>query len=309
MKQRINLEKLTVFFTKHPARFFLLAAFLWFGLMCYLNSKDVGENGFSWHDLLVEANGMVFDLLVFGILLSVYEALREKKEKIERLHEEIDDYRGWDEKEAIYRIVGAIKRLKKLGVSNIDLNNCYFKGADLRRTDFRNAILEMADFEMAFLDGADLRGVNLKMAKFRFAYLQNTNLQGANLQGADFRNANLQGANLQGANLRDANLQGANLQGANLRDANLKGVEFRGIKIESATPWFTTQYRGIKRERAKYDWSKLDGLKVDFDWFEKLEEWNIMGKREIKRIYSIDENRVLRNKKKINDVKNIDQKQ
>ena len=211
------MKKAIDFFTAHPARFFLLAALLWGGLMCYLNSKDVGENGFSWHDLLVEANGMVFDLLVFGILLSIYEALREKRDKIERLQEEIDDYRGWDEKEATFRIVGAVKRLNRLGVSEVKLNGCF---------------LQKADFFMASLQGAVL-------------FM-------ANLQEASLMSANLQRANLGAANLQRAMLWKANLQGADLRDTNLQEAM------------------------------------VDKYWFEKLEEWQVIGREDIIKKYLID---------------------
>lgn len=59
------MKKAIDFFTAHPARFFLVAALLWGGFMCFLDYRD---DKFDWHDLLVEANGMVFDLLIFGIL-------------------------------------------------------------------------------------------------------------------------------------------------------------------------------------------------------------------------------------------------
>ena len=107
--------------------------------MCYLNSNDVGENGFSWHDLLVEANGVVFDLLVFGILLSVYESLRAKKANIDRFTEEIDDYRGWDEREASYRIAGLLRRLNKEKKYSIDLSNCYLVKAYLSNLNLSNS--------------------------------------------------------------------------------------------------------------------------------------------------------------------------
>lgn len=91
MKKAIN------FFTAHPARFFLAVALFWVGILSLLNY--IFGVHVSLNDLLEDARDMVFDLLVFGVLLSIYEALREKRDKIERLHEEIDDYRGWDEKE------------------------------------------------------------------------------------------------------------------------------------------------------------------------------------------------------------------
>lgn len=215
------MKKAIDFFTAHPARFFLLAALLWGGFMSFLNYKDGAD--FSWHDLLVEANGMVFDLLVFGILLSIYEKLREKRDKIERLHEEIDDYRGWDEMEASYRIAGAVRRLNKLGVTNINFDSCLLEGA------------------------------NFQMANLQEAYFVGTNLQKTNFYGASLQGANLGGANLQISNLQSASPQGANLQGANLQRANLQGVI------------------------------------VHKNWFEKLEEWKVIGREEIKNNYIIDE--------------------
>lgn len=230
------MKKAIDFFTAHPARFFFLAALLWGGFMCFLNYKDGAD--FSWHDLLVEANGMVFDLLVFGVLLSIYERLREKRDKIERLHEEIDDYRGWDEKEAMYRIVGAIKRLNKVGVSKIDLNAC-------------------------FLSNADLRWANLSGARMMQTDLSSASLLGANLAGAILLEANLSRASLSSANLSRADLGDAILLGAILREANLSGGD-------------------------------LNGAFVNEDWFEKLEQWEVIGREEIKAKYLIDKKGRLR---------------
>lgn len=251
------MKKAIDFFTAKPARFFLLAAFLWFGLMCYLNSKDVGENGFSWHDLLVEANGMVFDLLVFGILLSIYEALREKKEKIERLYEEIDDYRGWDEKEAMFRIVGAVRRLNKLQVSSVLLYNCWLRKAHLQYTDLRGAQLVRAD-----------------------------------LRGACFEFTDLREANLRHTDLRGASLKGANLEGANLSWADLRGTNFAyGLNNHRITEDKTHLLEMITTNLLETD---LLGAQVFKNWFEKIEEWKVEGREEIKNKYFIDEEGMLR---------------
>jgi len=249
--------KIIDFFTAKPARFFLLAAVLWLGLMCFFNSKDIGENGFSWHDILVEANGMFFDLLVFGILLSVYEALREKKEKIERLHEEIDDYRGWDEKEAMFRIVGAVRRLNKLQVSNILLYRCSLRKAHLQYTDLRGAYLVMSD------------------------------LRGASFEFTDLRGANFQHADLRGANFRGANIQGADMSWANLRGAVFAFALHNHRVTESKTHLFdriSTNLQGVN----------LHGAQVFKNWFEKIEEWEVIGFEEIKEKYQIDEKGILR---------------
>lgn len=242
--------KIVDFFTAKPARFFLLAALLWLGLMCFLNSKDLGENGFSWHDILVEANGMFFDLLVFGILLSLYEALREKRERVERLKEEIDDYREWKEPEAMHRIVGITKRLSKLKVQNLNLSRCFlpganFEGLHLRSANLTSANLESANISSAILHNADLSGANLRSA----------NLNSIGLIAAQLCEANLSNSYLRYSNLRGANFRGANLELANLEGAMVEGADFTGT-------WF-------------------DLAIVGENWFEKLEDGNVIGREKI----------------------------
>lgn len=237
--------------------------------MCFLNYKDGTE--FSWHDLLVEANGMVFDLLVFGILLSIYEKLREKRDKIERLHEEIDDYRGWEEKEAKYRILGAMKRLNKEGIYYTDLHSCFLAESQFSETNFKGANLANVNFSQAGFVKVNFEGANLQGANFYQAYLLEVNLAEANLKAANLINSYLVNANLKGADLAEsyinprvkimgAYLRGTDLSGANLIDVNLKGVS------------------------------------VDHNWLDKLEEWQVLGREEIKEKYLIDENGVLREK-------------
>lgn len=123
-------DRIASYLTQSPTRFFFAAAIAAFFVLWFVNAyRD--PDGFSWHDVIVESHGVLFDLLVFGILLSIYEGLRNKKDKIERLKEEIDDFRAWDEKEATFRIVGSIKRLNSFGISNVNLKYCFLKNAFL----------------------------------------------------------------------------------------------------------------------------------------------------------------------------------
>lgn len=253
------MKKVIDFITARPARFFLVAAFFWGVLMCFLNSKD-GAN-FQWHDILVEANGMLFDLLVFGILLSVYEALREKREKIERLHEEIDDYREWDEKEAMYRIVGAVKRLNKLGVTNIDLSDCFLQNANLQAVR---------------LQGSNLRNTNLQGAK-----LQESNLSNTLLSGANFNNTILFGADFKNAFIDDANFQNATLLGLNSNSKMFKNLFKEEYSFE--------MHKGASNAKSTpyiLQLTNLEGACVPKKWFELLEEWNVRGREVIMKKYS-----------------------
>lgn len=269
------MKKALDYLTAKPARFFLLAALIWGGLMCYLNYKD-GAN-FAWHDLLVEANGVVFDLLVFGVLLSAYEALREKKEKIERLNEEIDDFRGWDEKEAMYRIAGAIRRLNNLNKSTIQLSDCFLSSANLTHINLAGANLSSAILENSQLYQANLSSANLISTDFSFAKLREANIKMARLDYADLRNADLFGAEMVGANLFEANLERANLDRANLSKANL----FRA-NLVGAT-FLESNLEGVEIDEAKV------GI-IGEHWFDILETWNVKGISEIRQKYRVNQN-------------------
>ncbi|MFN0214703.1 MAG: pentapeptide repeat-containing protein [Saprospiraceae bacterium] len=205
------MKKALNFFTAHAARFFLLTVLLCGGLLCLIG---IQRGKFDMDGLLTEANGMVFDLLVFAVLLSIYEKLREKRDKIERLHEEIDDYQGWEQPEATYRIVGAVRRLNKLEVTEIDLSSCFLEGANLRGAKLQNANLEKAK-----LQGAELSDAKLQDAKLARAYFLETKPQGASLLGADFDSAYILDATLTGADLREATFTNTDFSDSTLQGA------------------------------------------------------------------------------------------
>jgi hypothetical protein len=140
-------------------------------------------------NVLVEVHGMLIGLVFGGMLLFWLNRLGERKTTIRRYRREIEDYLGWRDEEAMYKIVANIKRLNQEGVTDIKLIEAFLKGAKLRGTDLR---------------GADLRGSDLRRA----------NLIEIDLRKADLRKADLRGSDLRGANLKEADLRGANLRGA-----------------------------------------------------------------------------------------------
>lgn len=178
------------------------------------------------NNIIVEAHGLFFDLLVLGVLISIYERKREKRETIKKEKNLIHDYRGWDEKEATHRIVGAIRRLNKENVTKISLYGCFLQEAKLMTLN-----LTGADFFLTNLKRANLTATNLTRATFC-----GTNLTQANLTRANLTRANLIEANLTEANLTEANLTEANLTEAILRSTNLTGVNLKKALVYES--WF-----------------------------------------------------------------------
>lgn len=256
------MKYLIAVFAKHPARFFLLAASVTFLVLWYVNAfKD--PEGFKWHDVIVESHGVFFDLFVFGILLSIYEKLKEKHESIQRLHEEIDDYRGWNEKEATYRIIGALRRLNKFNIFKFNLIHCYMKAGNLSGIN---------------ISGSELRFADLSGCVFKEANLQNVDFQFCVLFGANFRNSNLTNADLFYTFLGDADTY--------YRDY------FRSLKFN--TPLILeNEYLQFLKENGYYTYDadftganmtgvNLESAIVSEDWFVRLDAWQVKGRDEIK---------------------------
>ncbi len=200
-------------------------------------------SGDFWGNVRVEFVGFCFDVFLLGLIFSIFMQRYQRKQDIKRWQEEIDDYRGWDEKEATHRIVGNIRRLNKMGVKNVNLRRCYLAKAYLLEID-----LEGADLTGANLEGADLRLANLENANFNESLLQNARLDRANLKNTSFGHSHLE----------SASLTDTNLEGSGFNKAHLAGAYFMGA---------------TNLEEADFSFSYLEGAHFDsIEWLDKLQK-------------------------------------
>lgn len=199
-----------------------------------------GHVNFFYENLLVEAHGMIFDLLVIGILLVWLNKVGEKRLRVRRYQEEIDDFRHWINDEASFRIAGDVKRLNKDGVYNIDLYNCHLKNVNLNYVNLSGSNMNYVNLEDSSMQNSELLNVRMNQAN-----LQNVKLQGSNMKNAQLSGANLQfstpiKANLSGANLIKAKLKGAVMIDCILADSMVSGADFTDANL------FKTDFRGAK---------------------------------------------------------------
>ena len=192
-------------------------------------------------NVLVEAHGMLFDLLIIGLLILWLNEKGKKQVTIQRYENEIDDFRGWESEEAARRIRGNIIRLNKEGVCSINLEGCFLKSMKLDNVNLQGA----------FLNSANLQGASLRRANLQQAWLIDTKLQKTILHTTD-----LQGATLEGANLKGASLYHANLHGCILMKADLEGAT--GLTIEQVsnakTLYGVTGLDSVLMEQIKKDY-------------------------------------------------------
>lgn len=185
MKKFINTYRTTLFFL-------LLFFIIGIGLLTIdFNFIKEGKHSDFLENLLVEAHGVLGDLLIFGFLLSIYDVVKNKKDKIERYKEELHDYRGWREKEALIRITGILGRLDKIGYNNKDYSALYLIGRRFVETDLSNCSFHLADlyntyFKHCNLKNCDFSGADLRYGRLDYCDLEKTSFLFAKLDWMAF---------------------------------------------------------------------------------------------------------------------------
>ena len=241
-------------FTNRSVIFYCILAFIAFLVLRHHDSYISPDNLDYWEGIWVEAHGMFMDIIVLGLFLAIYDFYRDKKEleqrvereqkeqslrfekdradKIDRYLEEIDDLRGWQSQEAVFRIVGNLRRLNRLNVTKINLDECYLKnarlaGINLKGSSFRYTNLENADLEDATLNNTKWSFSNFKGTVFRKAEINSSfiedieNAAKADFGQAKFNNTHFIAFNGSGARFWSSNFKNATLSGASFKSCNM----------------------------------------------------------------------------------------
>jgi uncharacterized protein YjbI with pentapeptide repeats len=228
----------------------------------------VSKDHHFYENILVEAHGMIFDLLIIGLLLVWLNKIGEKRIRIKRHQEEIDDFRHWVSEEASFRVAGDIKRLNKDEVYNIELFNCNLKNVNLNNVNLTGSNMNNIQLEETTLQNAILTGVRLNQGNLQNAKLQKAKLHNAQLSGANMQFTTLIKADLTGANCIKTKFKGAVMIDTILKDCVLAGADFTDTNLFKAD---LTNAKGLTAEQL----SKARNIylaKIDPEIEEKLKE-------------------------------------
>lgn len=208
-------------------------------------------------DVAVEGFGFLMDIVLFGLLWSVFDVYRERRAKIRDYHDQLRAFHMWKGEEGVLRKVGIIRWLTEdLQALLPSLYGIHLEGAVLSSANLKGAVLMDANLKGAVLENANLERAALWRANLDVASLRNANLKRAssreaNLKGAFLVNANLERANLLNANLEGAFLAKANLEGAALWNANLAGAkDLTWYQLETAMTDYETILPAYLKEDA-----------------------------------------------------------
>lgn len=124
-----------------------------------------------------------------------------------------------------------------------DLQKVYFRKADLRGINLRDARLDDSNLSVADLSDANLSGSQIYRSALLGTNLTRANLSRASLSGVNFRDANLSRANLSEADLFAADFSWANFSETDLTGAEIGRTTFGYVDLSTVKGLETVKHR------------------------------------------------------------------
>lgn len=178
----------------------------------YVVGRWYEEFSDMYQGIFVEAVGAVMDITVFGIIITLFVSIRDRRLEISRQVELIDDFKKWNSEEARHRIAGAVRRLNRLGRTEIDFNGIEISHFSFQlhgittiagSTFYDGSWYTIGGRDIVKLEDVDFSGVDCRNVIFSklnpfsglgrvFASFKDCNFVNAQLSGALFRGAYLE---------------------------------------------------------------------------------------------------------------------
>ncbi|MBK8483850.1 MAG: hypothetical protein IPL31_05770 [Saprospiraceae bacterium] len=226
-------------------------------------------------EIYSEFYGLLFDVILFGIVITFIQISRDNNEIISHQLDIIDDFRDWDDAEASYRILGSIRRLQRIKHYSIDLSGCNLKLVTLRNMYFFNSKMNHVNFIGSTL-------LNIVFSNYK----SNGFICGGkgHLLGCSFDNCKIK-FNLQNIGIDNCLFKNVNLDRSlfNLKDITLSIFEevdfsFGTFKVESSN-------------LCEFINCKFDECVINKNWFDELSDPNnnIVGSESILEKYKLVE--------------------
>jgi hypothetical protein len=116
------IDRVKNFISDHPkSSLFIGVAFLIIVVLGFTDFLLMSPETYDVYDILVESHGLFFDLVVFGIILSIYEEWRSRKEQMQRCYDEMNHLKYSKVKNAGQKAIVIAIKMQNLKARDIDL--------------------------------------------------------------------------------------------------------------------------------------------------------------------------------------------
>ena len=148
---------------------------------------DIGREKEFIKDIYFESHGLLFDLFVFGVVLSLYDAFKSSRDKIKENTDKLDIHKQHDTHISSVESTYLIKEMNRLGKKKFNLNGSHFH----RNWKIESISLKNSECNSANLSGVTLLNCSLIKSHFNCSSFEAGIFEKCTINKSDFRYSNL----------------------------------------------------------------------------------------------------------------------
>lgn len=187
---------------------------------------DFIDSDFNFHDILVEFHGLLFVLIVFGIILTLYENFDEKRNLIEYYNSVLVDLREWKDKKSGEKIFRILEELNKLGAKKVSISESYlnFNFDFSRLKNLKGSLFKMSNLKNARFIGNDLSDSSFVLTRLDNSYFENVNFENSRLSSGNMENAEFSNVNFKNVIFTSSIFANTKFKNCNFLNADLNNI-------------------------------------------------------------------------------------
>jgi uncharacterized protein YjbI with pentapeptide repeats len=233
-------ESLINWLIQYPIRFFLPIFVGGLIILLFLNHFY----HVKFEDILPELNGTLIELLILGVLWSLYDELKTKRERIRSIDVGIDSCRDDQGEESGRKLKQLILESKNLGWTKLNLNNCKLnnltfqdinlEGSTLIGTYLSDTRIYNSNFNNCKIGGGEYNCLEVDKSSFNSAYFNNFDGR------VCFENCDLTSAVFESCNFSCGDkvcFKDCDLTSAEFKSCDLKNLSLSSTKIGDYNKW------------------------------------------------------------------------
>lgn len=219
-----------------------------------------------WENILVEAHGMVIELVIVGVLVIWLDSRRSTNSEIVRLNEDLVDYAQLDFPEINVKKLGHIKRLNAAGIMQINVQNLALNGLNVRGICIRNSKTIGLKVSNGTVSSSSFINVQMRSSNFENTTIKNSKFENCNLLKSKFGNATCKGISFSNSVIERVDFINCNLQSSNFSNCDMRGVKLEGANLKQCSFQGATNLDATEIAKA----SSIDYIAISDELLEEL---------------------------------------
>lgn len=194
------IDRIKSFISDHPkSGLFIGVSILIILILGITDFFLMSPETYDVYDILIESHGLFFDLIVFGILLSIYEEWRNRKEQLQRCFDEMNHLKHAKVNNAGQKAVVIGIKMQNLKAREIDLSVFTIEGYHIhhlkKMNNWRFGHLKNFSITISHISNSSFSGIVLNKVTFISCKFENCSFALSKFENVTFLSCTFKNVN------------------------------------------------------------------------------------------------------------------